>query len=239
MLSDAVREAFGVRRTCVEMLRDRGFTWAGGVSGGEGDAADPLAGEPGGESQSFDDILRESIDRFAERYGSAPYSWSIRGLHSTRKVEGRTELVWVRTVADMDVRFFDDLDRELQTVPLPYHRLIIVICGSTGFPRAPKKQAQAKLDGLSKKRNVELEWFLSTELQVNISHHTLVPKHTPLTAIEKEKVLQQYKVTEAQLPIIERADPMARYFGLRPGDVVRIERPSETAGKYITYRICR
>lgn len=77
-------------------------------------------------------------------------------------------------------------------------------------------------------------------LQFNILKHTLVPKHTILNDDEKELFMKKYNILDnSQIPDISYFSPVSIVIGLRPNDVVKIERNSRTSIKSDFYRICK
>jgi len=79
--------------------------------------------------------------------------------------------------------------------------------------------------------------FSETELSFNITKHQLVPKHEILSNDEKRKVLNTYRTTLKHFPLMLSSDPVARYYGLLPGAMVRITRKSPSSGEYVLYRV--
>lgn len=98
--------------------------------------------------------------------------------------------------------------------------------------------AQARKSVTATSQLVQIECFMQDDLLVNITHHELVPTHVLLSREEKAALLKRYRLKETQLPRILQKDPVARYFGLKRGQVVKIIRISETAGRYASYRLC-
>lgn len=85
-----------------------------------------------------------------------------------------------------------------------------------------------------------LHIFELAEVLINITKHVLVPKHEIISDENAiNDIVKQYNLrSRHQLPLILKADPIARYFGMRPGQLAKITRISPSAAEYISYRCC-
>jgi len=79
------------------------------------------------------------------------------------------------------------------------------------------------------------EVFRLFEMTINPSRNLLTPRHEKLSTDEKDSLARVVLLRD--LPKLEETDPMARYLGLREGDVVRVLRPSVASGYSLTYRL--
>eukprot|EP00798_Chlamydomonas_sp_ICE-L_P022867 gene22867-30040_t len=199
---DTLTKLYRIRRTCLEMLKDRGYL----VSDGEVD-------------------LPKSD--FREKFGENPRKDDLTIL--VPRQDDPTEQVVAERMKEENVSKAIMVVAERMKEENVSRAIMVITANLTPFAK------QCLLDLMPK---LHIEQFTENELLVNITQHVLVPEHRILTREEKQVLLDRYKVKETQLPRIQHNDPVARYFGLQRGQVVRIVRPSETAGRYVTYRFC-
>jgi len=102
-----------------------------------------------------------------------------------------------------------------------------MLVGGNRFTPAAKKFAKVSHIELVKGNYASFDLF----------EHDLVPPHIIAEQSEVDLVLGHYKIKKAQLPRIYVSDPAARVLGARPGQVIRIERNSDTAGTTFYYRL--
>lgn len=206
-----VSKLYRVRKTILELLRDRGYAIL-----------------------DTDEQLNQSLDDFETMLTKNNFNREILTMLKQRRDnleeqvyvffpdEVRNKALGVKPIADKAAKM--ERDNVMRA-------LVILDTGLTPY-------ARQAVDQVNESGRFRIEVFLENELLVNITQHELVPEHVVLSKEEKTTLLQRYKLKESQLPRIQKTDPIARYFGLVHGQVVKISRPSETAGRYITYRLC-
>ena len=219
-----------VRQTCVEMLEDRGFLIredhkVQNVQDFKERFTSQQEGQLWVKKEGQDGLfLYAEKDQDSLPDGATPEDRDERMLNKS---------IMVFFVADTKLQglhirnFYGSLEKHEGGCS----RCIIV------SPSHPTSQAKTAIAEAEKNAGKVFEHFLESELLINVSKHELVPKHQPLLYREKVKLLEALKIKEGQLPRIQQNDPIARHFGLRKGNVVKITRPSETAGEYVTYRL--
>jgi DNA-directed RNA polymerase I, II, and III subunit RPABC1 len=85
---------------------------------------------------------------------------------------------------------------------------------------------------------LRVETFPIKCFQYDLMAHRLVPAAKVLSADEEEAFLTAKRVAKTELSKILTVDPVAKYLGMRPGQIVRTERPALEGYFYYHWRVC-
>ena len=85
--------------------------------------------------------------------------------------------------------------------------------------------------------NIRIELFSRDEMQFNITKHELVPQHIKLSPEEVAKLRKELKCPnrELKIPTMLTTDAVARFYGYKEGDCIKIIRKEG----FVMYRIVK
>lgn len=115
----------------------------------------------------------------------------------------------------------------------------VIIIFNNDTVSTPIAQQLGRYDKMLQKKGGGLQYFQVKNLLFNPTRHMLVPKHIKLTNEEVTEMMEKYLIKgKIQMPYIMHGDPIAKWLGLKQGDVVKIERYNENSGLSYYYRVC-
>jgi DNA-directed RNA polymerase subunit H (RpoH/RPB5) len=115
---------------------------------------------------------------------------------------------------------------------------VILVFNNESISTAVKSQLN-KYDKIFQKNGGHLQYFSSQQLMFNPTKHEYVPKHTKLTEEEVKEFMKEYLTrSKMHMHIILQNDPIAKWIGLKHGDIVKIDRYNENSGESFSYRSC-
>lgn len=147
-------------------------------------------------------------------------------MYPLREVEGELHkyVVWILKEAKVvGVALVRDLFREMEES----NSMRGMLVGGSRFTPAAKKVALVS----------KIELVVGNYASFDLFEHELVPSHIIASDEEIKLVLDHYGIEKKQLPRILRDDPAVKVLGAIPGQIIRIERESPTAGVTFYYRL--
>jgi len=135
--------------------------------------------------------------------------------------------------------FFNDID----DADTENTEVIVMMMGPVADAHhvvALKQYMKLKESGEKERRKLRVSFFSIEMIVINPMKHVLVPKHQIVPPDKHSDLMNSLYITaKTKLPEIKfHVDPIARCIGAVPGDIVKITRPSGSAGESIMYRLC-
>lgn len=99
------------------------------------------------------------------------------------------------------------------------------------------KESTSILKEKSKIFYKNVEFFEQQKMTFNIMKHVFQPKFIILTPEEEAEVLDKYQATKNKFPKQYSTDPVAKYYDMKKGDVVKVIRNDPEVGLAIAYKL--
>lgn len=176
------------------------------------------------ENETPDEINQQSLDKLS-------YLWQHRYTGEWIYVFFVAEKIGVSLITSYVTLMDEGSVNRAILISVPQHKY--------GDQSILTPFAEKEIERLYTMEGKILEHFYMEDLTVNILKHDLQPKEIRvLTNDEKKQIIEKHSTQLRRFPRILTTDPLARFLGLRPHDMISCTCYSETNGEYIRYRVC-
>lgn len=227
-MAQYIEKVFRSRQVLLDILHERGYDTLGVSKYGPEEIREALAATPNGKALEFTVKARE---------GMAPPTPTVRVYIFLQRLKQKLP----GFIGSLDTPVGATVDassRQADKIGSPVDPAqTSVIC----LINEPVVQVfNAASVSAWAKRNLRLSFFYIDSFQMNPLKHYLVPPHEIVPKEQHEGLMKTLYITQkTQFPLIRyHEDPITRVIGATPGDILKITRPSPSAGEYVIYRVC-
>jgi len=119
------------------------------------------------------------------------------------------------------------------------NKMNILLIFNNDIITTPNVTLLTKYDKIMQKKKGMMQYFQINQLLFNPTKHEIVPKHRKLSPEETAVIMDKYLIkSKLQIPIIMHNDVIAKWLGLKQGELVEITRYNENSGISYYYRCC-
>ena len=227
-MAQYIEKVFRSRQVLLDILHERGYDTTGASKYGPEEIREALAATPNGKALEFTVKARE---------GMKPPTPTVRVYiflqRLKQKLPGFISSLDtpVGTTVEAGSRQADKLGSPVD----PAQTTVVCLINEPVVPVFNVASVTAW-----NKRNLRLSFFYIDSFQMNPLTLYLVQPHEIVPKEQHEGLMKTLYVTQkAQFPLIRyHEDPITRVIGAIPGDILKITRPSPSAGAYTVYRVC-
>ena len=223
-----IEKVFRSRQVLLDILHERGYDTTGVSKYGPEEIREALAATPNGKALEFTVKARE---------GMTPPTPNVRVYIFLQRLKQKLP----GFISSLDTPIGATVDagsRQADKLGSPVDPAQTTVVCLINEPVVPVFNA-ASVTAWAK-RNLRLSFFYIDSFQMNPLTHYLVPPHEIIPKEQHEGLMKTLYVTQkTQFPLIRyHEDPITRVIGAVPGDILKITRPSPSAGEYTVYRVC-